>query len=139
MENNVINVILKDYKNAPNGSLLIKKDDKWVAISFEDLSKEIKNKLNELEEIKNSITMISKNITHFKTYAKSHFLVVFNNFKVKVLSGLIDIADEEMLNLDDKVINDEISVEDAIEMHPYIKSLFEKLYLNNNCDKLSEV
>ena len=139
MEKNIVNVIINDYKNAPDGSLLIKRNNKWVAISYDELNKENVNKLKEIDTINNSIRLLAKNITHFKTYAKSHFLVVFNNFKIKVLSGLIDVTDDNLLNLDDKVLNNEISVENAIEMHPYLKSVFEELYINNNNDKLSEV
>lgn len=138
MENGTIKILLNDYEKAPEGSLLIKKGEHFVPISFDELIKEEKSKIKELEKIPEKLKGVERNINHFQTYAKNHFLLVFNSFKIKILGGEIDVRERELLELDDAVLNDKISVKDAIEKHPYLKELFTKLYINKE-DTLKEI
>ena len=57
-------------------------------------------------------------------------MVVYNYFKIKVLSGEIDVNDEELLKLDEAVLNNKISVEDALKKHEFLEEAFNKIYLN---------
>lgn len=126
-----VNVELKDYVNAEDGSLLIKKNGKWVITNFDELNKENADQFKSLEKLAMDFEAFSKNAKHFVVYAKSHFLVVFNYFKIKILSGEIDVTSEELLKLDEAVLNDKISVEEAIEKHEFLHEVFNKLYLND--------
>jgi len=125
-----INIELKEYVNAKDGSLLIRKNGKWVLTNFEELNKENQKKLSEIDNLKIELKAVEDNAKHYVVYAKSHFLVVFNYYKIKILAGEIDY-DEELVGLDEKVISDEISVEEAVNKNDFIKSVYEKLYLNN--------
>lgn len=125
-----INIELDDYLNAKDGSLLIKKNGKWVTTNFNELNRANKNELDKVDDLSRKFDALARNNKHFVVYAKSHFLVVFNYFKSKILSGDIDVFDEEILKLDEAVLNDEISVKDAIEKHDFLKNAFTKLYLN---------
>lgn len=138
MDKDTIQVLLNDYVNAPDGSLLIKKGNRFVPISFEELNKKNEEELKELKSVPEKIRSVSRNINHFDIYAKANFINVFNSFKIKVLGGELDVADRKLLNLDNRVIKGEISVKDAIESHPYIKELFDELYIKKE-DKLEEV
>lgn len=138
MEKDTIQILLNDYVNAPDGSLLIKKGNRWVPISFDELNKREIKKLKELENLPEQIQGVARNINHFSVYAKSNFIVVFNSFKIKVLGGELDINDNKLLDLDKAVLKGEISVKDAIERHPYINSLFNELYIKKE-DKLKEI
>lgn len=122
---------LDDYVKAPDGSLLVKKNGKWVTTTFEELSKSQSEKLKQIEDINKKLDNLSRNIQHFKIYAKSHFMVVFNAFKIAILGGALDVADKELLDLDEAVILNKISVEDAIKKHPFLEKLFNELYVNN--------
>ena len=126
-----VNIELNDFINAKDGSLLIKRNGKWEATTFEELNKVNDPKFKELEELKSNYLGLKANAKHFVVYAKSHFLVVFNYFKVKILSGELDVFDEEILKLDEAVLNNEISVKDAIEKHEFLKEVYTKLYLND--------
>ena len=126
-----VEISLDDYVNAPDGSILIKRNGVWVAVSPNELNKDSKNKKQEIEKIAQDVANLSRNIKHFKVYAKSHFMVVFNAFKIAILGGTLDVFDKELLNLDEKVMNNEISVEKAIKMHSFLEGLFNKLYVNN--------
>ena len=128
-----INITLDDYKNAKEGSLLIMKDGRWVATSFKELNRENENKLKEIDNVKIELAVVKESARHFNRYAKSHFIVVFNAFKLKVITGELE-ADESLLNLDEKVLNNELSVKDALEKHDYLKKLFDELYLKNQDD-----
>lgn len=125
-----IQIELDDYVKAPNGSLLIKKNGKWVTTTFEELSKNQSEKLKQIEDIDSKVENLSRNVKHFKVYAKSHFMVVFNAFKIAILGGSLDVTDKDLLDLDEAVILDKISVEDAVKKHPFIEMLFNKLYVN---------
>ena len=83
-----VNIELGDYLNAKEGSLLIKKNGKWVATSFEELNKGNESKFKELEELKMSYLGLKEHSRRFVVYAKSHFLVVFNYFKIKMFIKL---------------------------------------------------
>ena len=125
-----IQIELDDYVKAPNGSLLIKKNGKWVTTTFEELSKDQNEELKKIEGIDTKVKNLSRNIQHFKIYAKSHFMVVFNAFKIAILGGSIDVADKELLDLDKAVVGGKIPVEEAIKMHPFLEQLFNELYVN---------
>ena len=47
-----VNIEVSDYTNAKDGSLLIKKNGKWITTSFEELNKANEPKFKELEELK---------------------------------------------------------------------------------------
>ena len=49
---------------------------------------------------------------------------------INILSGDLDVEDEEVLKLDEAVLNDEISVQDALEKHEFLKETFAKIYLD---------
>lgn len=123
-----INISLDDYKGAKDGSLLIKKGNSWHPISFEELAKAQNDKLKELDELKNEVKVLGESARHFKVYAKSHFMVAFNSLKLKAIVGEIDV-DEETLHLDEKVLNDELSVEDALAQNEQLKAIFDAIYL----------
>lgn len=126
-----INIGLNEYANAKDGSLLVKKDGKWVATSFDELNRENEKKFEKLNQIESDLIGLKNNARHFVVYAKSHFLVVFNYFKIKVISGELDVFDESILKLDEEVLNGNISVENAIEKHEFLKETYTKLYLND--------
>ena len=127
---NTISVALIDYNNAPNGTLLVKKDDVWQPTSFKELNKENEQRLQKLEQLDYQFDMLAKSNQHFTRYAKSHFMVVFNSFMSKVLTGELSVNDTTLLNLDELVLNEQLSVKEAIEKHPYLKKTFEQVYLN---------
>ena len=124
-----INIELKDFANASDGSLLIKRDGRWQVTTFDELNKANEKSINKITDLEVELEALKRNSKHFVVYAKSHFLVVFNSFKNKILSGEIDTTDEDLLNLDSKVISDEISVEEAITKHEYLLNTYTKLYL----------
>lgn len=124
-----INIELKDFVNAKDGSLLIKRDGRWQVTTFDELNKANEKRINKITDLELELEALKRNSKHFVVYAKSHFLVVFNSFKNKILSGEIDTTDEDLLNLDSKVISDEISVEEAITKHEFLLNTYTKLYL----------
>lgn len=126
-----VEISVDDYVNAPNGSLLIKINGKWVAMTLKELLDYSNIKLKDDSKLSVDIQNISRNIKHFSTYAKSHFMVVFNAFKIAILGGLIDVSDKELLDLDEQVLQNKISVQDAIKKHPYIENLFNQLFVDN--------
>lgn len=125
-----IEVELEEFTKGKEGSILIKKNGKWGFTTFDELNKENADKLKKFDGLKGDFDALARNNKHFVTYAKSHFMVVFNAFKIKVLSGDLDVEDEEVLKLDEAVLNDEISVQDALEKHEFLKETFAKLYLD---------
>lgn len=124
-----INIELKNFVNAQDGSLLIKRDGRWQVTTFDELNKANEKSIKKITDLELELEALKRNSKHFVVYAKSHFLVVFNSFKNKILSGEIDTTDEDLLNLDSKVISDEISVEEAITKHEYLLNTYTKLYL----------
>lgn len=127
-----VNIKINDFKNAPNGTLLIKKDNRWQPITFDELNQKNNDRLTELEKLPNQFDLLAKNNKHFIKYAKSHFLVVFNAFKLKVIVGEISIDDESIMSLDDDVISGKINVQEAIKKHDYLNKTFNAVYLNSN-------
>ena len=125
-----IEVELEEFTKGKEGSILIKKNGKCGFTTFDELNKENTYKLKEFDGLKGDFDALARNNKHFVTYAKSHFMVVFNAFKIKVLSGDLDVEDEEVLKIDEAVLNDEISVQDALEKHEFLKETFAKLYLD---------
>lgn len=125
-----VNIELDDFVNAKDGSILIRSDGKWVLTDFGELNKANEERLSKIDGIGIEVNALKRNAKHFVVYAKSHFLVAFNYFKIKILSGEIDIADEEVLHLDEKVLNGELSVEDAIRKNEFLESVFKRLYLD---------
>ena len=86
--------------------------------------------------------MLAENNKHFKLYAKSHFLVVYQSFSIKVLTGDIELTEgqeEALLNIDEKVINGEVSVEQALELHPYLKETFTKVFASSEIVEFPQV
>lgn len=128
----IIEIELKEYANAKDGSLLIKKGGKWVLTTFEELNKVNSELRKVVDSVKTDMDSMKRYSKHFVDYAKSHFLVVFNYFKIKILAGEIDVTDEEILKLDEDVLSDKLSVEEALEKHEFLKDVFAKLYLNKN-------
>lgn len=139
MDNITINIPIQNYVDAPDGSMLIRKDGKWELLLFEEINKENVSRIESLEKIPAQLENMANNILHFSIYAKSHFIVVFNSFKIKILGGDITVADEELLHLDQLVLEDKISVEEAIKKHEYLEATFNALYIEDSKGKLSEV
>lgn len=127
-----INIELNDHLKSKEGDLLVFKGGKWIPTSFKELNKENEEKLAKFDELNYKFETLAKNNKHFIKFALSHFLVVYNYFKIKILSGEIDVTDEELLHLDEKILSGEIKVQDAIEMHPLLKETFYKLYLQKS-------
>lgn len=129
-----VEIEINEFKNAKVGSLLIKTKDKWKPISKEEL---LRAEKEELEKIKSEMLTLKGNQKHYKVYAKSHFMNVYAVFLAKVIAGTIECPeDEELLKLDEKVLNNELSVEEAIEKHEYLKKAFAELYLKDESEKL---
>ena len=87
------------------------------------------NRLNELQRqqrVENKLTEIEN---RYALYTKEHFLVVFNYFKTKILLGELDEYDEEILGLDEKVLANEITIENALSKHEFLSNTFKKIYL----------
>lgn len=125
-----VNIELSDYANAKDGSILIKRNGKWVITNFDELNKANVEEFKKYELLSVEVEALKKNAKHFVDYAKSHFLVVFNYFKIKILSGEIDVLEDELLRLDESVLNGEISVEEAIQKHEFLQKVFTQLYLD---------
>ena len=118
-----------EFERAPENSLFIKKGNDLVAVSFDELAKALNAKCDGVLNFKHKVNVISKSLAEFKKLSKRHFITVFTLFELKVLKGELEVNDEEILNLDEKVLKDEISVEQAVnEFHPYLKETFNALY-----------
>lgn len=129
-----LNVELGEFKNAKEGSLLIKANGRWKPISKEEL---LKDETQKLEKIKSEMLTLKGNQKHYKVYAKSHFMNVYAVFLAKVIAGTIECpTDEELFELDKKVLKNELTVEEAIEKHEYLKQAFTELYLKDETEKL---
>lgn len=116
------------FEKAEEGSLFIKKNNNLVPVSFDELSKPIKKEFAKMTELDFKVSVISKCLSNFEKLAKRHFIVVFNLFATKVYNGELEIEDDELLKLDEKVLNNELSVEDALNKHEYLKETFDLLY-----------
>ena len=121
-----------EFEKAPEGSLFIKKGDKLVHITFKEISKDLEKKcddvLNHKALEKSNADKIDEISTYLQSLAKSHFISVFSLFELKALKGEIDVEDEELLNLDEKVLEDKISVEEALDSHEFLKTTYNKLF-----------
>lgn len=126
-----IEISLDDYRKASEGSLLIKRNGKWSTISIEELIRKVNIRNKDINKISNDVENLNRNLKNFDVYAKSHFMVVFNAFKIAILGGALDVTDRKLLDLDEEVILDKVSVEEAVKKHPFIEKLFNELYLKN--------
>lgn len=121
-----------EFEKAKEGDIFVKKNGKLVAVSFAELSKELKTQcddvLNYKQETKANSKSIDKISTQLETLVKSHFITVFSLFELKALKGEIEVDDEELLNLDEKVLSGECSVDYALEQHEYLKETYNKLF-----------
>ena len=135
--NGKINIMIQDYNNSKDGSLLVKQDGSWKPTTFDILAASIVSRIVELEKLPSKIDTLAKNVNHYALYSKKNFLLVYVLYKINVLSGTIenDSLVDELFN---KVINDETSVKDALEKNEYMKNIYEKTFINVN-DKLMEI
>lgn len=121
-----------EFEKAPEGSLFIKKGNKLIGVSFDTLAKKLNEKcesvLNHKALEKSNADKIDEISTYLQSLAKSHFISVFSLFELKALKGEIDVEDENLLNLDEKVLNDEMSVEEALDSHEFLKTTYNKLF-----------
>lgn len=121
-----------EFEKAPEGSLFIKKGNKLIGVSFDTLAEKLNEKcesvLNHKALEKSNATKIDEISTYLKSLAKSHFISVFSLFELKAFKGEIDVEDENLLNLDEKVLNDEMSVEEALDSHEFLKTTYNKLF-----------
>lgn len=121
-----------EFEKAPEGSLFIKKGNKLIGVSFDTLAEKLNEKcesvLNHKALEKSNADKIDEISTYLQSLAKSHFISVFSLFELKALKGEIDVEDENLLNLDEKVLNDEMSVEEALDSHEFLKTTYDKLF-----------
>lgn len=121
-----------EFEKAPEGSLFIKKGNKLIGVSFDTLAEKLNEKcesvLNHKALEKSNADKIDEISTYLQSLAKSHFISVFSLFELKALKGEIDVENEELLNLDEKVLNDEMSVEEALDSHEFLKTTYNKLF-----------
>lgn len=134
-----IEIVLSDYVGAKDGSLLIRKNGKWHATTFDELNKHNKKELSKIDDLQRQFDVLAEHTKHFKKYAISHFLVVFLLFKTKVMEGEIELEDESLLQLDSKVITKEISVKDALAKHEYLQTTFESIFNDDETIVFPEV
>ena len=90
-----IEIMLNDFKNAPEGALLVKKKGVWQPVLIEELIKNVNTRISVLEGLKNDFRALTENNKHFIDYCKSHFMVVFNAFVNQVLIGEIVLSENE--------------------------------------------
>lgn len=126
-----IEIQIDEYNNAPEGTILVKKSGRFVPTTKEELLVDIYEKLKQFDDLENTFKVFTNYHKHFNKYARSHFQLVFNAFKTKVMEGEIEIESEEILTLDEKVAKGEIAVKDAVDQHPFLKERFEELFSND--------
>ena len=124
-----------DFERAKDGSLFVKKGDKLVAITRDELLEPIKRELKKIDSNEQNIADLKKYTAHFQKFAKSHFIVVFSHFVHKVMLGKIQIDDISLLELDEKVLKGELSIEEALDKHEYLKSTFNAIFESSD-DKI---
>lgn len=117
-----------EFEKAKDGDLFVKKGDKLVAVSFAELNKENKQAILEQAKLGTKLNAVCKCLANFEKLSYSHFICVFNLFCNKVISGEIEIDDENLLKLDEKVLNGDLSVSKALNKHEFLKATFDKLY-----------
>lgn len=125
-----MNISPYEFEKAEEGSLFVKKGNKLVGVNLNDLilGLGITAESGTLEEVAFTVKTICQSLSKFKRYSKANFMIVFNSFLINSALGNIEVTDEEMLNLDKKVLNDEITVEKALNSHPYLKETFDSLF-----------
>lgn len=133
-----VNILIDEFKNAEDDAVLAKSGNRFKAISKSEYLKELTEKQKEVDALKQKLEDLTKYCSHFDKFAKSHFFVVYNLFRLKVNEGEID-ADDELMNLDQLVLNGSVSVKEAITKHEYLESTFTALYLNNEYIEFPEV
>lgn len=134
-----VNIELQDYAKAKDGSLLIKKDGKWVITTFEELNKVNDPIIKKVEELDSDFKALARNSKHYVKYAKSHFFLVLGYLKTKVLMGEIDNIPERVWALEQMVIEDVISVEDALKESDELKYYFDKIFDDNDLVEFPQV
>lgn len=117
-----------EFEKAKDGSLFIKKGKKLVEVSFDELAENLKKEVLKIVNTEQKVNALSKCLSQVKKYSKKHFITAFSLFELKALKGEIEVEDETLLELDEKVLSGELSVEEAIEKHEYLKTTFEELY-----------
>lgn len=137
-----INISVDALTKAKEGSILIRKDGKWIAAEPSAILSKLDKRLANLETLPNDFKILTENNKHFKLYAKSHFLVIYQSFSIKVLTGDIELTEDQEIALegiDSKVISGEISVEAALELHPYLKETFIKVFASSEVVEFPQV
>lgn len=107
-----------------------------IEANLETIKKEKEQEAKEREakelEIKLLDEAATKTLCYKRKYSKKNFIVAYQRIMLSIAQGLIE-EDESFLLLEDKVLYDEISVEEAINIHPEIecysklKKLFESI------------
>ena len=142
MINEEINISVDALTKAKEGSILIRKDGKWIAAEPSAILSKLDKRLANLETLPNDFKVLTENNKHFKLYAKSHFLVIYQSFSIKVLTGDIELTEDQEIALegiDSKVISGEVSVEAALELHPYLKETFIKAFASSEIVEFPQV
>ena len=142
MINEEINISVDALTKAKEGSILIRKDGKWIAAEPSAILSKLDKRLANLETLPNDFKILTENNKHFKLYAKSHFLVIYQSFSIKVLTGDIELTEDQEIALegiDSKVISGEVSVEAALELHPYLKETFIKVFASSEIVEFPQV
>ena len=137
-----INISVDALTKAKEGSILIRKGGKWIAAEPSTILSKLDKRLASLETLPNDFKVLTENNKHFKLYAKSHFLVIYQSFSIKVLTGDIELTEDQEIALegiDSKVISGEISVEQALELHPYLKETFDKVFTSSEVLEFPQV
>lgn len=139
-----INISVDALTKAKEGTILVRNKGKWIAIEPSKVQAlvNLDNRIKDLENLPNDFRVLAENNKHFKLYAKSHFLVVYQSFSIKVLTGDIELTEgqeEALLNIDEKVINGEVSVEQALELHPYLKETFTEVFASSEIVEFPQV
>lgn len=123
-----MNLTPYEFEKAQDGSLFIKKGKHLVAISFNELSQDLKKEVSKIANLERKVEVNSKCIEQLQKTEKQRFITVFTLFELKALKNEIEVSDETLLNLDEEVIADHISVSDAINKHDYLKQTYFSLY-----------
>lgn len=139
-----INISVDALTKAKEGTILIRKNGKWIAVEPSKVQAlvNLDSRIKDLENLPNDFRVLTENNKHFKLYAKSHFLVVYQSFSIKVLTGDIELTEgqeEALIGIDEKVINGEVSVEQALELHTYLKETFIKVFASSEIVEFPQV
>jgi hypothetical protein len=139
-----INISVDALTKAKEGTILIRKNGKWIAVEPSKVQElvNLDKRIKDLEKLPADFKILTENNKHFKLYAKSHFLVIYQSFSIKVLTGDIELTEDQEIALegiDSKVINGEISVEAALELHPYLKETFIKVFASSEIVEFPQV